>query len=218
MRRFRRKIYDELLDWKSKHSRDYALLIEGARRVGKTTIVKEFAKNEYRSFLFIDLGENPHNVRKILEDYSGDYDAMFSALQILFDVKLYAHESLIIFDEVQMFPFARQMVKYLVEYGKYPVIETGSLISLRQNVDTIVIPSEERKIAMHPMDFEEYLWAKGKDMLVPLLREHFEGRVPLGDALHRAVMREYATYMAVGGMPQVVQKYVSGEDFESIDV
>jgi len=215
---FKRKIYAELLEWKEKRSREYALLLEGARRVGKTTIVKEFAKNEYRSSIIIDLAENKGNIRRILQDCSGDYDRLFLFIQEIFGTKLYLHESLIVFDEVQTFPFARQMIKYLVADGRFSYVETGSLISLKQNVESIVIPSEELRIQMHPMDFEEFLWAKGNETTIPLIKESFERKRPLGDDMHRSILMEYLTYMAVGGMPQAVEKYVSGASFEDIEI
>lgn len=213
---FKRKIYDDLLKWKTESRGRTAILIEGARRVGKTTVVKEFARNEYRSFIYIDFLRKPRDIIRIIEDNYGDLDRMFLLLQRLTGVTLYDRNSAVVFDEVQNYAPARQLVKYLAEYGKYDIIETGSLISIWKTVRDISIPSEEEIIVMHPMDFEEYLWAKGDTGTVPFLRESFRKLIPLGP-LHRKIMQEYADYMLVGGMPQSVDAFLSERSFAAAE-
>ncbi len=206
---FKRKIYQRLLEWKENSSDKYALMIEGARRVGKTTIVKDFATKEYRSNIIIDFSIASDEVKSLFKDYIGDLETFFFRLQSIYNVKLHTHESLIIFDEVQLFPLARQSIKHLVADGRYSYIETGSLISIRKNVENILIPSEELSISMHPMDFEEFLWAQDKHMLADLIRKSFEEKVPLGSKSHSLIMAQYSAYMLVGGMPSAVDAYVS---------
>ena len=169
----KRKIYNELLKWKQEEKGRVAILIDGARRVGKSYIVKEFAKNEYKSFIFIDFNSAPKDVFALFDNYLSDLDVLFMYLQNIMGVKLYERESLIVFDEVQLCPRARAAIKYLVEDGRYDYIETGSLVSINKNVKDIVIPSEERRVQMFPMDFEEFAWALGNDMLIPFIKHCF---------------------------------------------
>ena len=213
----RRKIYDEILEWKRKDNGSSALLIEGARRVGKSFIVEKFASAEYKSYLLIDFAQAPEDVKKLFETEGNDFDILFAALSAHYHVKLYQRESCIIFDEVQLCPRARQMIKYLVADGRYDYMETGSLITLKQNIQDIVLPSEEEHIQMFPLDFEEFLWAMGDETTYPLLKEHYQGKKPLGAVLHRAVMKRFREYMLVGGMPQAVSEYAVIHDFEMVD-
>lgn len=213
---FKRKIYDRLLEWKRDSDGHTALLIEGARRVGKSTIVEEFAKKEYQSYILIDFSKASAEVRGLFDDVS-DLNYLFLQLQLLYHTDLHERESLIIFDEVQLCPKARQAIKSLVQDHRYDYIETGSLISIHQNVKDILIPSEERKIAMYPMDYEEFLWALGDTVTVPLLRKAWESETPLGDAENRRQMRSFRLYMLVGGMPQAVAKYIETNNFRLVD-
>lgn len=213
----KRKIYDELLKWKNTDKGESALLIEGARRVGKSFIVEKFAKEEYKSYLLLDFSKAPKDILNLFETEGEDLDTLFQALQTHYKVRLTPRESCIIFDEVQFCPKARQMIKTLVADRRYDYIETGSLISLRQNVSDILIPSEEECIRMYPLDFEEFLWAMGDETTYPVIREHFESRKPLGQAMHRSIMKAFRQYMLVGGMPQVVTEYVKNHDFEAAD-
>lgn len=212
---FKRKIYNRILEWK-KWDGKYALLIEGARRVGKSTIVRHFAVNEYKTYIFIDFAEASHEVRELFSDMH-DLDFFFLRLQTIFGVSLHTRKSLIVFDEVQFEPRARQAIKYLVADGRYDYIETGSLISIRKNVKDILIPSEEHKIEMFPMDYEEFLWATGKEAVPDLLRQVLSMKRPLGDAAHRQMMRDFRLYMLVGGMPQAVETYLSTNDLSMVD-
>ena len=214
---FKRKIYDKLLEWKKISSGRSAVLIEGARRVGKSTIAEEFAKNEYEDYLLLDFAFESKDVRQNFEDNIGDLNTFFRNLFILKGKDLTGKKAVIIMDEIQLFPLARQAIKYLVADGRYDYIETGSLISIKKNVRGILIPSEEEKIKMYPMDFEEFLWAKGNTVTMPAVKEAFEKRIPLGDPVHRKIMILFREYMAVGGMPQAVQAYVNGESFAVID-
>lgn len=213
----KRKIYKRLLEWKERDKGNCALLLDGARRVGKSYIVEQFGKNEYKSYLLIDFAHLPREVRDIFENDINDLELFFSKLSVYYRKVLYKRESLIIFDEVQRFPAARQLIKYLVADGRYDYVETGSLISLRMNVENIVIPSEEEHVEMFPMDFEEFLWALGDETTVPFLRECFEACRPLGQALHRKVMNDFRQYILVGGMPQVVETFRKEKDFEEAD-
>lgn len=213
----RRKIYDKLLEWKGDGSGRTALLIDGARRVGKSFIAEEFARSEYKSYILIDFNRADQEVKDLFTHYLNDLDTLFMYLSGYYNVKLYEHESLIIFDEVQMFPRARAAIKYLVEDGRFDYLETGSLMSIKRNVKDIVIPSEERHIKMYPMDFEEFLWAVGNDTLMDIVRKHFEGGKPMGQALHRKAMDYFRQYLIVGGMPQAVQEYVDSRDFDRVD-
>lgn len=214
---FERKIYNQLLDWKEKSNGKSAILIEGARRVGKSTVAEDFAKNEYDDYILLDFSKETKDVRKNFEDNIGDLDTFFRNLFILKGKELPKRKSVIILDEVQLFPIARQAIKPLVADGRYDYIETGSLISIKKNVKNILIPSEEERLKMYPMDFEEFLWAKGNTITMTAIRESFEKRRPLGDAVHRKIMQMFREYIAVGGMPQAVQTYINGESYSSID-
>ena len=213
---FRRKIYDEMLAWKKQSAGESALLIEGPRRVGKSTVVKLFAQNEYRTHIIIDFAKASKEEKDLFNDIS-DLDYFFTRLKLLKGVSLHERESVIVFDEVQQLPLARQAIKYLVEDGRYDYIETGSLISIHKNVEKIVIPSEEEAISMYPMDYEAFRWALGDTETVPLLREMLEKRKPLGDAVNRKMLRDYRLYMLVGGMPQAVEKYLETHDLMMVD-
>lgn len=213
----KRKIYKQLLEWKEKDRGSCALLLDGARRVGKSYIAEEFGKREYRSYLLIDFAHLPSQVRNIFENDIDDFDMFFHKLSAYYRDTLYKRDSLIIFDEVQRYPAARELIKYLVADGRYDYLETGSLISLRMNIENIVIPSEEEHIEMFPMDFEEFLWAQGDETTIPFLRECFEKKQPLGQAMHRRVMNDFRQYILVGGMPQAIEAYLNGKSFEDAD-
>ena len=213
---FQRKIYSKLLEWKLESSGKTALLIEGARRVGKSTVVEEFARNEYKSYILIDFSKASKEVKGLFDDIS-DLNYIFLRLQLIFNVDLHERESVIIFDEVQLCPMARQAIKHLVKDHRYDYIETGSLISIKKNIKDILIPSEERKVTMFPMDYEEFLWAIGDRSTSKLLAEVFERRIPLGDAVHRKLMRDFRLYMLVGGMPQAVNEYLETNNFRKVD-
>lgn len=214
----KRKIYDELVAWKNRSKGTSALMIDGARRVGKSFIAEAFAKAEYKSYILIDFGRAPKDVLDLFENDSSDFDLFFAKLSVFYSTALYRRESLIIFDEVQQYPRARQLIKYLVADGRYDYLETGSLIRLKKNVQDIIIPSEEDHIEMFPLDFEEFLWAMGDDVTYPLIRLSFETKKPLGAALHRKIMNDFRQYILVGGMPQSVIAYINGKDFESSDI
>ena len=213
----RRKITEKLLDWKQNRQGESALLIEGARRVGKSFIVEAFAREAYRSYILIDFNSASEDIRRLFRDYRGDLDMLFMYLSSFTNTKLYPRESLIIFDEVQFCPDARAAVKYLVADRRYDYIETGSLVSIRQNVQGILIPSEEERLEMQPMDFEEFLWACGNETLMPMIKACFERQQSMGQTMHRKVMDYFRQYLIVGGMPQAVQKYVDTHDFEAVD-
>ena len=213
---FKRKIYDELLKWKSTSKGKTALLIEGARRIGKSTIVEVFAKNEYSSYILIDFAFAGEDIQNLFLNLN-DLDFFFMQLQLLYGVKLEERDSLIIFDEVQFNPKARQSIKKLVADGRYDYIETGSLISINKNVKDILIPSEERKISMYPMDFEEFLWALGDTATIPILKNVFESKKPLGQELNRELLRKFRLYMLVGGMPQAILEYLDSNNLEMVD-
>lgn len=213
---FKRKIYDEMLAWKAESNGETALLIEGPRRVGKSTIARLFAENEYRTHIIIDFAKASKEEKGLFNDLS-DMDYFFTRLKLIKGVSLYERESVIIFDEVQQYPIARQAIKYLVEDGRYDFIETGSLISIHKNVDKIVIPSEEEPISMYPMDYEEFRWALGDNDTIPLLREMLQKKRPLGDDVNRKMLRDYRLYMLVGGMPQAVSKYIETHDLMHVD-
>lgn len=213
----KRKLYKKLLEWKNESQGKTALLIEGARRVGKSYIAQEFARENYKTHILIDFAFVKEDVKNLFYDYAEDLDTLFMYLQQYYNVTLHERESLIIFDEVQFCPRARSLIKYLVADGRYDYIETGSLISIHKNVKDILIPSEERKINMHPMDFEEFLWAMGNDTLMDFIRKFYEEKKPLGDLMHRKVMDLYKQYLIVGGMPQVVNEYVATKNFSSVD-
>lgn len=213
---FKRKIYSRLEEWKEKSAGKTALLIEGARRVGKSTIVEEFARNSYESYLLIDFTKVSKNVIDLFDDLS-DLHYFFLTLQSLTGTRLIPGKSCIIFDEVQFCPKARQAIKHLVKDGRFHYIETGSLISIKKNTRGILIPSEERRIDMFPMDFEEFLWAIGKEATFDLIRYAFEKTKPLGDSVNREMMRLFRLYMLVGGMPQAIAEYIGTTNFETVD-
>ena len=212
----RRKIYDQMLIWKDKSKGRSALLIEGARRIGKSYIVRKFADNEYRSRIIVDFNDMDEELMDIFEHYLHNREEFFLRLSVYFGTKLYDRESVIVFDEVQLYPKARAAIKYLVADGRYDYIETGSLVSLRHNVKDIVIPSEEEAIDMFPMDFEEFLWAMGNEMMLDFIRRQFESKSPMG-AVHRKALDFLRQYMIIGGMPQAVKAYVESRDFEEVD-
>lgn len=212
---FKRKIYDRLVQWKQKSNGESALLVQGARRIGKSTIVEEFAKNEYSSYLIIDFNKASAVVKSLFDDLM-DIDFIFLQLQTIYNVVLENRKSVIIFDEVQKCPNVRQAIKYLVQDGRYDYIETGSLISIKQNTKDITIPSEEERIDMYPMDFEEFRWAVGDTVSVPLIKIFYEKRMPLG-AAHRVKERDLRLYMLVGGMPQAVNEYLSTNNLAKVD-
>lgn len=213
---FKRKIYSRLSEWKAKSAGKTALLIEGARRIGKSTIAEEFARNSYQNYLLIDFTKVKPEVVDLFNDLS-DLHYFFLSLQSLTGVKLTPGNSCIIFDEVQFCPKARQAIKHLVKDGRYDYIETGSLISIKKNTKDILIPSEERRIDMYPMDFEEFLWAIGKEPTFDLIRYSFEKMRPLGDSSNREMMRLFRLYMLVGGMPQAIEEYLRSPNFETVD-
>lgn len=212
-----RKAYRQLVAWKNESKGKTALLLEGARRVGKSTLVQEFGRNEYRSCLVIDFFQAPREVKGYFEDYRTDLDALFLYLSAYYGVELHERESLIVFDEVQMFPAARGLVKYLVADGRYDYIETGSLLSIRQNIEDIVIPSEEESLELEPLDFEEFLWGMGERQLAELIRKQFDGKTPLPDNLHRRALGLFREYMLVGGMPEPVSIYIDQRKFAPVD-
>ena len=213
----KRKIYKKLLEWKQKSNGKTALLIDGARRVGKSYIVEKFAKENYKSYIIIDFNKVPDEVKKLFDFYLNDLDNLFLYLSNYFNVKLYERESLIILDEVQLCPKARTAIKYLVEDRRYDYIETGSLMSIKRNVKDILIPSEEQHIEMYPMDFEEFLWAFENDTIMDLIKKCYEEKKPLGQVMHRKVMDYFRQYMIVGGMPQAVEEYRGSKDFNNVD-
>ena len=213
---FKRKIYEELLQWKQTDEGRTAVLIQGARRVGKSTIAEEFAKNEYETFIFVDFAACSAEVRNLFNDVS-DLNRIFMRLQLEYGVELKERKSAIIFDEVQLAPKARQAIKYLVKDGRYDYIETGSLISIRKNVKGILIPSEEVKLHMYPMDYEEFKWALGDTVTTKLLRDCFHHKTSLGDDTNRKLMRDFRLYMLIGGMPQAVASYLETNNLEKVD-
>lgn len=212
----KRKIYQELLRWKNERQGKTALLIEGARRIGKSYIVDAFGKNEYKSYILVDFNDMDEELLNVFEHYLPNRDEFFLRLSLYFGVRLYPRESLIIFDEVQQYPKARAAIKYLVKDGRYDFIETGSLVSIKKNVIDIVIPSEEQRIEMFPMDFEEFLWALGDDMTMDFIRRQFDRLEPMG-SLHRKTLDYLRQYMIVGGMPQAVEAFVETRDFDIVD-
>lgn len=212
----KRKIYDSMQKWKEENGRT-ALLIDGARRVGKSYIAQEFAKKEYKSYILIDFNRAPAEITDLFVHYLNDLNMFFLYLSNFYGVKLYERESLIIFDEVQLFPKARAAIKYLVEDGRYDYVETGSLMTIKKNVADIVIPSEERHIKMYPFDFEEFLWALDNDTLMDFIRLCFEEKKPMGQVLHRKTMDYFRQYLIVGGMPQAVKTYRDSHDFDQVD-
>lgn len=212
---FRRKIYDDILDWKRKNDGRTALLVEGARRIGKSTIVEEFARNEYKSYILIDFNTASAEVKSLFDDLM-NLEFIFLRLQQAYSTQLFERNSVIVFDEVQQCPKARQAIKYLVKDGRYDYIETGSLISIRKNIENITIPSEEDRIQMNPMDYEEFRWALGDTVTIPLLKTFWEKKIPLG-AAHRDAMRNLRLYLLVGGMPQAVNAYHDTNNLRTVD-
>ena len=213
----RRKIYEEILKWKKRSAGQTALLIDGARRVGKSYIAEKFAAAEYKNYLLIDFNRAPKEVTDLFDNYLNDLDTLFMYLSGFYNTKLYERETLIILDEVQLCPRARAAIKYLVADGRYDYLETGSLMSIKKNVKDILIPSEEEHLKMYPLDFEEFLWALDNETLMPLIQTCYEKKQPMGQALHRKAMDYFRQYMIVGGMPQAVARYVETRDFDSID-
>ena len=213
----KRKVYNKLIEWKQNSNGKTALLIDGARRVGKSYIVQQFAQENYKSFILIDFNKVSEDVKNLFEYYLNDVDTLFLYLSNYFNVTLYERESLIIFDEVQLYPKARSAIKYLVEDGRYDYIETGSLMSIKKNVKDILIPSEEQHMEMYPMDFEEFLWALGNETLMDFIKKCYEGKKPLGQVMHRKAMDYFRQYMIVGGMPQAVEEYANTKDFHKVD-
>ncbi len=213
---FKRKLYTEMLQWRQDSNGASVLLIKGARRVGKSTLAKEFAKHEYDSFIAIDFAKCSKEVRDLFDDIS-DLDYIFMRLQMMYKVTLKSRASVIIFDEVQKCPNARQAIKYLVEDGRYDYIETGSLLSIKQNVKDIIIPSEEDELTLNPLDYEEFKWALGDEVSIPMLRQFFEKRKSMGDEANRNLMRDFRLYMLVGGMPQAVKTYLETKNMGRVD-
>ena len=214
---FKRKAYNRMLQWKKERAGATALLIQGARRIGKSTLAEEFAKNEYKSHLLIDFSVAPAEVFELFNDIS-DLNYIFFRLQLIYKIQLYERESAVIFDEVQKCPLARQAIKHLVKDHRYDYIETGSLISVRKSSVDIVIPSEETKIDMFPMDYEEFKWALGDTVTIPLLHTAFDRRMAPGDSIHRRMMRDFRLYMLIGGMPQAVAEYIKTNNMEAVDM
>ena len=213
---FKRKIYEEILEWKNNRSNKYALLIRGARRIGKSTIAELFAKNEYKSYILLDFAHASKEIIELFED-TYNLDFFFLQLQQLTGTRLYENESVIIFDEVQLLPKARQAIKYLVADGRYNYIETGSLMSIKKNTKDILIPSEEYKIDMYPMDFEEFLWAIDDDVTAETIRVLLSEKKAAGNVLHRNLMRIFRLYMLVGGMPQAIETYLETNNLQAVD-
>lgn len=216
MRIFKRKIYSKMLEWKQKRDGSTALLIKGARRVGKSTIAEEFAKNEYESYIAVDFADAPTALWEAVGNIS-DRDNFFMQLQFIYGVQLKERKSVIIFDEIQKCPQVRQAIKYLVKDHRYDYIETGSLLSIKKNTTGIVIPSEETRLTMYPMDYEEFEWALGKGENFPLMRQLFESRKSFGDAVTRDLLRKFRLYMLVGGMPQAVETYLDTNNLGEVD-
>lgn len=213
---FKRKLYNKMLEWKREFDGKTALLIKGARRVGKSTLVEEFAKNEYESYILIDFSIASKEVNALFSDLS-DLNYLFLRLQMIFHVNLVERKSVIIFDEVQMQPLARQAIKHLVKDHRYDYIETGSLLSIKRNIKDIVIPSEETRLQLYPLDYEEFRWALGDTVTIPLLLNAYEKMLPVGDDINRRLLREFRLYMLVGGMPQAVNAYIETNNLSMVD-
>lgn len=213
----RRKLYNSLIQWKEKSQGKTALLIDGARRIGKSFLCEEFGKNEYKSYIIVDFGNIAKEIIDVFENESTNLDLFFLKLSAFYGVQLFQRESLIIFDEIQQYPKARQLIKYLVKDGRYDYIETGSLLSLKRNTENIILPSEEKHLQMYPLDFEEFLWALGDRGTMSLIKLCFEEKKPLGQALHRKIMNDFRQYVLVGGMPQSVNEYIETKDFSKVD-
>lgn len=213
---FKRKIYDRIKEWKLSKDGSTALLIKGARRVGKSTIAEEFARNEYSTYIKVDFADAPKALWEAIDNIS-DRDSFFLQLQFIYNVRLEERKSVIIFDEIQKAPKVREAIKYLVKDHRYDYIETGSLLSIKKNTQGIVIPSEETRLEMYPMDYEEFRWALGDTVTVPLLKETFEKHQGVGDATCRKLMRDFRLYMLVGGMPQAVSTYLDTKNLSEVD-
>lgn len=213
---YKRKIYDQLLHWKNTSNGKTAVLIEGPRRVGKSTVVEEFAKNEYESYIIVDFYRASSATKQLFDDLS-DLNYIFLQLQLTYQTSLQDRKSCIVFDEVQLCPKARQAIKALVKDGRYDYIETGSLISIHKNVKDILIPSEERKLHMYPMDYEEFRWALEDTISVTMLKQFYDAKRPLGQAANRKMLRDFRLYMLVGGMPQSVETYIETNDLRKVD-
>lgn len=213
---FKRKIYNKMLKWKNEQNGKTALLIKGARRVGKSTIAEEFARKEYKSYIIIDFANISKEVNSWFDDMT-DLDYLFIRLQQLKNVVLYERQSVLIFDEIQLQPLARQAIKYLVKDGRYDYIETGSLLTLKKNVKNIVIPSEETRLTLYPMDYEEFKWALGDEITIKFIKDNLIKLRPFGDAVHRKLMRDFRLYMLVGGMPQAVDTYLTTKNLSEVD-
>ena len=213
---FIRKIYDKLVEWKKNSDGKTALLIEGARRIGKSTIVELFAKNEYENYLIIDFNIAPNEIKDMFINERSDIDLILQKQQSFYGKVLPVRKSLIIFDEVQFCPEARSMIKYLVADGRYDYLETGSLISIKKNVENILIPSEERKINMYPLDFEEFLWTLNDNATIPFLRDCYINKKKV-DIAHKRIMKDFRTYILVGGMPQAIAEYINTKSFDRVD-
>ena len=213
----KRKIYDKIMNWKEKSNGKTALLIDGARRVGKSYIAEEFAKNNYESYILVDFNKVPDDIKNLFDNYLDNLDDLFLYLSNYYGVKLIERKSVIIFDEVQLYPKARSAIKYLVADGRYDYIETGSLVSIKENVRDILIPSEEQHIELYPLDFEEFLWALGNETLMEFIKKCFKEKNPMGDSMHRKAMDYFRKYMIIGGMPQAVLEYINTNDFSKVD-
>lgn len=213
----KRKVYDDLLHWKQKEQGRVALMVEGARRVGKSYIVEEFARKEYKSYILVNFAHLSRDMKAVFDNYLNETDLFLRFLQNVSGVQLHERNSLIVFDEVQKYPLARQAIKHLVADGRYDYIETGSLVSINENTEGILLPSEERPLPMHPMDFEEFLWAMGDEMTMPFIRECFDRKIPMGP-MHRKVLTLFRQYLIVGGMPQAVAEYVKSGSFKEVDL
>ena len=215
----KRKIYDQLLLWKNKRKGKSAMMIEGARRVGKSYIVKGFAQREYKSYILIDFFKVGDDIKDLFKNYKNNLDMLFTYLSTYFSTKLYPRESIIVFDEIEFCPDARAAIKYLVEDGRYDYLETGSLLGMNRSTqeDDYLVPSEEEKMDMHPMDFEEFLWAMGEETLMDFIRMCFDKKQPVGQSMHRKIMDYFRLYLIVGGMPQAVLEYLDTRSFEDVD-
>jgi predicted AAA+ superfamily ATPase len=216
-RMLKRKLYDDLIKWKNESKGSSALLIEGARRIGKSYIAEHFAKNEYKSYILINFTMTNSELLDIFLENKMNLDDFFEKISIYFQTKLYIRDTLFIFDEVQCFPTAREMIKFFVADGRYDYLETGSLLSIKKNITNIVIPSEEDTIKMYPLDFEEFLWAMSDEQTFPYIKKCFIEKKSLGQAIHRKTMYQFRKYMLIGGMPQPVVKYLETNSFEEVD-
>ena len=213
---FERKVYQEMLKWKREYAPHYALFLKGARRVGKTTLAEKLGREEYRSYILIRFDQTDTEIEDLFVNSLRDLDTLFTALQFVYGTRLYPRESLIILDEIQLFPPARQALKTLLEDGRYDYLETGSLASITKKSKQVLIPSEEYPIEVLPMDYEEFLWAQGDSFTMDVLKDHLYSKKPMGN-LHRSAMKSFREYMLIGGMPQVVTAYVETKDFERVD-